>query len=60
MNPETLADEIDAAIETEIGDLPDPFTGAQVRAALATAIAEAVIAHIVEHAEVDGTENLIT
>ncbi len=60
MDATDLADEIDAAIETELDGLPDAASSPQVRAALSRAIAEAVIAHIVDRAEVDGDPNLIT
>lgn len=60
MNPEDLATEIDDAIATELAALPASATSSQIRGALARAIADAVVAHIVDRAEVDGTENLIT
>jgi hypothetical protein len=60
MSAVDLATEISDAIQTEFAGLPAAATSAQIRAALATAIADAVIAHIVERAEIDGTENLVT
>ncbi len=60
MSAEDLADEISTAIQTEFASLPAGASSAQTRDALARAIADAVIAHIVDRAEVDGTEDLIT
>ena len=60
MDAEDLATEISDAIQTEFASLPTEATSAQIRTALAAAIADAVIAHIVARAEIDGTENLVT
>lgn len=60
MSAEDLATEISDAIQSEFAGLPAEATSAQIRNALATAIADAVLAHIIDRAEVDGTEDLIT
>lgn len=56
MNVNNLSAEIADALETAMDELPSPFTSADVRGAIADAIAEAVIAHIQANAEttIDG------
>ena len=46
MDASQLADEIDSAMADAIAALPDPFTSADARRALADAIGLAVVAHI--------------